>query len=325
MMRDIIYSLPDQISAAIKLVPDRPHTGKTYDRLLVCGMGGSGISGDILAAMYPQIPVMSNKDYTIPAFVDKRTLAILVSYSGNTEETLSSYRLLSKRGIDMILVSSGGKLLKKKASSKIKVPQGLPPRGALGYLFTPLPILIHQAGLIRTDPRKEMLRLVTFLNKNRDGIEREARRMAGRFVDKLIIMYADSASFVPVVNRWRCQFNENSKVLAHFNVIPEMNHNEIVGLGNPEKFNEDTILVFLNDPMAHRRNRIRQRLLKSLIKKEIGDILEVHAKGTSALQHIFYTIMLGDLISYYLALRLGVDPMPVARIEQFKKKLSEFK
>jgi glucose/mannose-6-phosphate isomerase len=325
MMREIIYSLPNQISAAVGLVPDRSLRKRTYDRVLICGMGGSGISGDILAALYSWIQVISNKDYAVPDFVDRHTLAILVSYSGNTEETLSSYRQLSKRGIDMILLSSGGKLLRKKADHKVRVPSGLPPRGALGYLFTPLPILIHQANLMKSDPRKELLNLAAFLVRNRDAIEHKARRIATRFLDKLIIIYVDSSTFVPVANRWRCQFNENAKVLAHFNVIPEMNHNEIVGLGRPRKFNADTLLVFLSDPAAHARNKLRQRLLKSLIKKEIPDILEVQPQGMNTLQNVFYTIMLGDFISYYLALLLGVDPMPVERIEEFKKKLSRLK
>jgi glucose/mannose-6-phosphate isomerase len=325
MMREIIYSLPNQISAAVGLAPDHSFGKRAYNNVLICGMGGSGISGDILAALYPQIQVISNKDYTIPGFVDKNTLSILVSYSGNTEETLNSYRQLSKRGIDMVLLSSNGKLFKKKAAHKIRVPSGLPPRGALGYLFTPLPILMHQANLMRSDPRKELLRLSEFLARQRDAIESKARRIARRFTDKLIIIYVDSSTFAPVANRWRCQFNENAKVLAHISAIPEMNHNEIVGLGRPKKFNADTLLVLISDPMAHPRNKIRRRLLKALIRSEISDIMEIQPEGKSNLQQIFYTIMLGDFISYYLALLLGVDPVPVERIEQLKKKLSRLK
>ena len=321
-MREIIYSLPDQISAAADFVPDYSFRKGVYDKVLICGMGGSGISGDILAALYPQIQVISNKDYTIPGFIDKKTLAVLISYSGNTEETLSCYRHLSRRGIDMVLLSSNGKLMKKKAKHRIKVPAGLPPRGALGYLFTPLPILMHQANLIRRDPRDELRRLSSFLIRHRKSIEGKARRIAKKFLNKLIIVYVDSSSFAPVANRWRCQLNENAKVITHINVIPEMNHNEIVGLGRPRKFNTDTLLVFIGDPAAHERNKIRHRLLKTLIKYEIRDILEIKPAGRSSLQQMFYAMMLGDFVSYYLAILLGVDPMPVERIEQLKKKLA---
>jgi len=323
MMRKIIYGLPEQITEAVNFVSDFSFGKKHYDRILICGMGGSGICGEILAATYPQLQIISNKDYRVPEFVDRHTLAMLVSYSGNTEETLSNYRELAMRKIDMVLLSSDGALYRRKALHKIRLPGGLPPRGALGYLFTPLPIMIYQAHLIDHDPRHGFIQLSAFLAKERDGIENTARRLVKRFIDKLAILYVDSSTFVPVANRWRCQLNENAKVLAHFNVIPEMNHNEIVGIGRPEKISADMLLVFLNDPDAHPRNRLRHRLLKVLVKKHFASVIEVKPRGSNRLEHMFWTIMLGDFISYYLALATGIDPMPVARIEDLKKRMSK--
>jgi glucose/mannose-6-phosphate isomerase len=323
MMREIIYGLPEQIAEAVNFVSDLSFGKKHYDRILICGMGGSGISGEILAVTYPQLQIISNKDYHVPEFINRHTLAILVSYSGNTEETLSNYRELAMRKIDMVLLSSGGALYRKKVLHKIKLPGGLPPRGALGYLFTPLVIMIYQAHLISHDPRHELLQLSAFLAKERNGIENTARRLVKRFIDKLAILYVDSSTFVPVANRWRCQLNENAKVLAHFNVIPEMNHNEIVGIGRPEKISADMLLVLLNDPAAHPRNKLRHQLLKTLVKKHFASVIEVKPQGRNRLQHIFWTILLGDFISYYLALATGVDPMPVTRIEDLKKRMSK--
>lgn len=324
-MREIIYSLPEQISEAVRLVPEKSIGKKKYDTVLICGMGGSGISGEILSALYPDLLIVSNKDYDIPKFVDRKTLAILVSYSGNTEETLSNFEQLQRRKTDMLLISSNGRLLKKKARGKIKVPGGLPPRGALGYLFTPLPIILHQAGLTKIDPRKGLVTLWEFLIRERNGIEKMAKKMAGKFIDRLPIIYSDSAAFMPVANRWRCQLNENAKVLAHFNVIPEMNHNEIVGLGRPARLNKYITIVCLNDPGAHSRNKLRRRLLKSIVGSEIPSVVDVEPKGSNTLQHIFWTIMLGDFVSYYLAIEQGVDPAPVDRIEQLKKQMSKYK
>lgn len=324
-MRAIIYSLPEQISETIRLVPEESFGRKKYDKVLICGMGGSGISGEILSALYLELMIISNKDYNIPKFIDSKTLAILVSYSGNTEETLSNFQQLLRRKTDTVVISSNGKLLKKKALRKIRVPGGLPPRGALGYLFTPLPIIIHQVGLTKVDPRKNLISLSKFLVSERDGIEQMAKKMAVKFHDKLPVIYSDSAKFMPVANRWRCQLNENAKVLAHFNVIPEMNHNEIVGLGRPAFLNKYITIVFLNDPGAHPRNKLRRRLLKSLVSSEISAINDVEPRGNDALQHIFWTIMLGDFISYYLAIEQGIDPMPVVRIEQLKKEMSKYK
>ena len=323
-MREIIYSLPEQIAEAAQYVPDLSFD-RHYDRVLICGMGGSGISGELLAAVYPAINIVSSKDYDIPAFVGNNTLAILVSYSGNTEETLSNYRQLSRNKMDTVIISSNGKLYAKKSKHKIRVPKGLPPRGALGYLFTPLPIILYHARLIGEDPRKELDGLSNFLCKKREGIEKKSRRLAKKLVGKLPILYADSSTFVPVANRWRCQLNENAEILVHCNVIPEMNHNEIVGLGRPKKFNDDTILVFLNDPGAHPRNKLRRRLLKVLVKKELRCMMDIDPQGRSTIQRMFWTIMLGDFISYYLALEIGVDPMRVDRIEHLKKKLTGMK
>lgn len=325
MMREIIYSLPNQIAAAVGFVPGFPSSKKHYGNVLVCGMGGSGISGEILSVVYPDVQVFSNKDYDIPGFVDKNTLAILVSYSGNTEETLNNYRQLAARKIDMVLLSSNGKLYARKARHKVKVPHGLPPRGALGFLFTPLPIIIHGARLIRDDPRKKMLDLAKFLTTERDAIEQVAQKLAPKFVDRLLILYSNSPTFKPVANRWQCQLNENAKTFAHVNVIPEMNHNEIVGLGRPKKFNRDALLVFLHDPGAHRRNKLRVRVLKELVRNELRTMVDVEPKGRNRLQRIFWTIMLGDFISYYVAVATGIDPMPVDRIDRLKNRLSKFR
>ena len=322
MMRDIIHGLPDQMSESLARLPMGSLPGRVYDSVLVCGMGGSGISGDILAALYPRVRIVVNRDYDVPDFVDKKTLAILVSYSGNTEETLSNYRQLRRRSIDTVLISSDGALHRKEGGYKIRVPAGLPPRGALGHLFTPLPMILHRARLIPRDPRRDLERLSSFLRARRGRIERSARTLAQKLVDRLLILYADSPRFAVVANRWRCQLNENAKVLAHCNVIPEMNHNEIVGLGRPQKFNPDTTLVFINDPGAHPRNRIRRRLLRTLIAREIPAMVEIKAAGRNAMEQMFWAIMLGDFVSYYLARAQGIDPMPVTRIEALKRSLA---
>ena len=323
-MRQIIYSLPDQIFEAINLVPKFYSKNKKFERVLICGMGGSGISGEILAALYPQTEIVSNKDYTIPGYIAKKTLSILISYSGNTEETLNNYKILSRKKMAMAIISSNGAMLEKRADLKIKIPKGLPPRGALGYLFAPLPIILYKLRLIKINPEKELIALVKFLKKERNDIERKAKRLSTRFIKKLPIIYANSNRFFPVANRWRCQLNENAKILCHINIIPEMNHNEIVGLGRPQAFNKRLLLIYLNDPKAHPRNKIRVKIINDLIKNKIGNVLEINPKGNNNLQRLFWTIMLGDFISYYLAKNTSIDPMPVKRIDYLKRRLSEY-
>jgi len=323
-MRSIIYSIPEHIITATNSLPRSGLRKKKYDRIVVCGMGGSGISGEILKALYPQIPIVSNKDYSVHEYCTKKTLGILISYSGNTEETLSNYALLSKRKIDMVVISSNGVLLKKKCRLKITVPAGLPPRGALGYLFTPLPLLLYRFRFIHHNPQKNLIALAAFLKKQRNVIEKHAQQLSKKFINKLPIIYTNSQQFSPVAIRWQCQLNENAKMMAHTNIIPEMNHNEIVGFGRPQSINKNLLLIFLNDPKSHPRNKIRVDIVKEIIKKKSTDVIHIEPKGTNHLQRMFWTIMLGDFISYYCAIREGIDPMPVKRIDYLKKRLSQY-
>jgi glucose/mannose-6-phosphate isomerase len=287
-------------------------------------MGGSGISGQILKVLYPQIPIISNRDYSVPEYCIKKTLSILISYSGNTEETLSNYALLLKRNEDMVIISSNGELLKKKCRLKITIPAGLPPRGALGYLFTPLPLLLYRFRFTHHNPKRDLIALAAFLKKQRAIIEKQAQLLSKKFINRLPIIYANSQQFLPVAIRWQCQLNENAKIMAHTNIIPEMNHNEIVGFGRPQSINKNLLLIFLNDPKAHPRNKIRVDIVKEIIKEKSTNVIHIEPKGTNHLQRIFWTIMLGDFISYYCAIREGIDPMPVKRIDYLKKRLSHY-
>jgi len=321
-MREIIYSLPEQILQAIDLVPNIYERKKKYDKILICGMGGSGISGEILKSLYPHVQIITNNDYLIPEYIGRDTLSILISYSGNTEETLRNYRLLKKRKTGIVTITSNGKLLRKSCQLRVKVPGGLPPRGAIGYLFTPLPMVVHKFHIIRKNPKKELISLAIFLQKEREEVEKKAKDLAKKMFNKLSLIYSNSRLFVPVARRWQCQLNENAKMLAHINIIPEMNHNEIVGLGRPEALNKEMVLIFLNDPHAYPRNKIRVAVIKEIVKSMFSGIIDINPAGTNNIQRLFWTIMLGDFVSYYCALRANVDPMPVTRIDYLKKRLS---
>ncbi len=324
-MKRIIDSLPQQIREAAHLVPKRRMRRGAIERVLVCGMGGSGISGEILKSLYPRCHIIPNKAYSIPEYIDNRALAIVISYSGNTEETLSNYKQLRRRNAHIVTISSNGKLMQKESDLKIHVPSGLPPRGALGYLFTPLPGVLYRYRLIHTDPERALLNCASFLRKQQKRIEAKAKTIAAKIVNHLPLIYANSDPFLTVAKRWQCQFNENSKMLAHINVFPEMNHNEIVGLGRPRQLNKHIVAVFLNDPYAHIRNRARVAIVQRIIHNMFNAVINVQPQGTSKLQRLFWTIWLGDFVSYYCAVRSKVDPLPVARIDYLKEKLAQLK
>ena len=321
-MKDIIRSLPQQIREAAQLAPKRRMRRGNLERVLICGMGGSGISGEILKALYPECRIIPNKAYSIPGYIDNRSLAIVISYSGNTEETLNNYTQLRRRNARIVTISSNGKLMRKKSDLKIQIPGGLPPRGALGYLFTPLPGVLYLYHLIRTDPERTLLNCASFLTQQRNKIEAKAKTISAKIVNHLPLIYANSDVFLPVARRWQCQLNENAKMLAHVNVFPEMNHNEIVGLGRPRQLNSSIVAVFLNDPSAHNRNRARVAIVKRIISDMFNDVVDVQPQGNSRLKRMFWTIWLGDFVSYYCAVKSNVDPLPVARIDYLKRKLA---
>ncbi|MBN2620205.1 bifunctional phosphoglucose/phosphomannose isomerase [candidate division WOR-3 bacterium] len=322
-MKKIIDSLPAQIKGSLEAVRGVPVKRKKYTQVLICGMGGSGISGSIAQALYPQIRILTNSDYMIPHGVDRHTLAIIISYSGNTEETLANYTCLARRGVDMAVITSNGRLVKKNALARVRVPTGFPPRGALGYLFTPIPMILHACGLMERNPTRELSNLAGFLEKERSRITTRARSIASRIEEKLPIVYVNSYRFHPVARRWQCQFNENAKILAHVNIIPEMNHNEIVGIGHPASLRNRSRFILLHDPHAHPRNDLRARILPRVVQKDMPPLVSVMPRGSTPLHHVFWTIWLGDYVSYYCALQSGIDPLPVKRIDRLKILLSK--
>lgn len=324
-MKEIIESLPKQILDGSKVPPSLKAPKRKYHSVLICGMGGSGISGEILKVLYPEIPIITNHDYVIPTYVNRNTLVVLISYSGNTEETLANYQQAKKRGATLAIISSNGQLLKKQASCKVTVPGGYPPRGALGYLFSPLPMLLFRFNIIPDDPTLPMRRLASALQRAQPVIKKYARRISEKIYNKLPLLYVNSPLLWPVAYRWQCQLNENAKMLAHINTIPEMNHNEIVGLGEPAQVRKHSQLLLLHDPKAHPRNRIRMKILKEITQRQYGTPIEIHARGRTNISRLFWMISLGDFVSYYCAVKKGVDPMPVKRIDLLKKRLARIK
>ncbi len=323
-MFELVYSLPEEIEIALEIARSSLIRPRNVRQLVICGMGGSGIGGELLAGLYGpgiRIPVLTVKDYRLPPSVDRNTLVILVSYSGNTEETLSGFRAARQKKCATVIVSSGGRLARLQGpDNAIIIPGGLPPRAALGYLFTPLPFILWRFGLI-ADPYPPLARLVGFLKRQRRQIMPESSRLARWLYGSLPIIYSNSPAYHPVAYRWRCQFNENSKVFAHSHAIPEMNHNEIVGIGRTRKVARLTKIVFLDDPDANPRNTRRVKITEQLIGHQTAGVRHFQGRGSTPLERAFYLIWLGDFASVYLARLERVDPLPVKRIETLKTRL----
>lgn len=329
-MLDILENFPEQIEDVVeeldlKTLPFNP------DNIVVTGMGGSAIVGDILKSLLANsisIPILVNKDYSLPSFVDENTLLFVVSYSGNTEETLSAARKGLEKKAKVIAISSNGELeeiCKERGVVFIRAPKGYPPRGAIAFMF--VPVLIILSEMLIYDSDVAILDAVNELKSLRDDIKAEvpteenrAKQVAERIKGKVPIIYGHSI-YNAVANRWHTQFNENSEVLSWYGAVPEMNHNEVVGWeGDDESFH--FIPIFLRDENESEKIKNRIELTKELVlEPNTEDVIEVWGRGETQLARILYSIYLGDYISIYLALLYGRDPSPVEIISKMKERL----
>jgi glucose/mannose-6-phosphate isomerase len=334
--RDLLGGFSDQCRQAIRLglevmLPE----GGTPSAVVIAGMGGSAVGGDILRSYLSKeapFPLSVNRGYRLPAFVDKNTLVFFVSYSGNTEETVSAYVHGRELGSRRICITSGGhlaELAREDSSPLVTIPNGQPPRTALGYLFIPMLLILGRLHLIQ-DQSLQVREVVSIIEALRDRFQpsvteqgNQAKQLARMLWNRFPIIYTGHEPMAPVAYRWTTQLNENAKTLAHWNVVPEMNHNEIVGWGTPARFCPDAGVVFLRDRDEEIPIQKRIGLTSQTIEPMVGEIREVWSEGDSLLARIFSLIYRGDYVSYYLAILYGVDPTPVERIDLFKRRLAE--
>ncbi len=326
-MLDIIRSLPEQLMGASRLeIPDITRAG--YRRVLVGGMGGSAIGGDVARDVFRDVEfsIETVRDYHLPPYaLPGDTLFIAVSYSGNTEETLSLFEQALERGVDTVAITSGGRLAeisRQKGIPLITIPGGYPPRGALGWIFGALSMVIGGAGLLEgvEELLNETARFLTDIAGEIEGEESLSTDFASKFYRRFPILYAPS-DMLSVALRWQAQINENAKQMVHVNVLPEMNHNEINGIKHPAEVMGRSWVVFFRDRDTHPRISRRIEITRSLIEKDVVGIDEVESRGGSRMERIFYLIWLGDFVSYYLAVYNREDPLAIPRISHLKEAL----
>ncbi|MFQ5675425.1 MAG: bifunctional phosphoglucose/phosphomannose isomerase [bacterium] len=330
-----ILNFPDQLKEALATAQSTIFSlEKTrVQNICVAGMGGSAIGGDIVRSCYGgvlRVPLVVNRDYRLPNFIDKNSLVIVCSYSGNTEETLSALEDAQRRGAQIVCISSGGAISERAASKEypvFSVPPGYPPRSALGYLLVPILVILHSCGLLATNPESDVLEASRVVEKyarelHPDVENNFAKRIARRLKDKVPLIYGAVAGFEPVAMRWKGQLCENSKVLAFCNVFPELNHNEVMGWGPLEEINQRFQVVFLHDRDDHDQVKKRMQITKEIIEKYSEEIIEVESRGESLLARIFSLVYLGDMVSLYLAIVNQVDPTSIENIDTLKKKLA---
>ncbi len=297
------------------------------ERIVFCGMGGSAIGGDILKTICDSVstvPVFVNRDYSLPSWAGRETLVISASYSGNTEETVSSLKNAKKKGCGIVCISSNGiveKLSSEYSAPFIKIPGGYPPRCAFGYLFFPVYGLLASIGAVKAMPRTIFGKMDRWIEDFSPGSEdSEPLAIARRLEGRVPLLYSNPAMY-PALMRWKTQIAENSKTFSFVNSIPEMNHNEIMSWRHPEWFVNRCLPVFVETSREEARIKLRMDITREIISGIQPDILTVRSKGSDLLSDLLYLVILGDWISFYLAVLNGSDPTEISEINTLKKQL----
>ncbi len=315
---DDLVNFPEHVVKALKQMESFSIDFKPSN-IIVCGMGGSAIPGYLLKDYcYNKlsIPVEVVNGYDLPKWVDEHSLVFIISYSGNTEEALSCLKQSMSAGSKIVLISSGGLL--ERAAVKygflfIKAPSNFQPRAATPYLFIYLLEVLRKIGLIFPNYDKSLsnLRKVDI-----DGLKGLAEQLIDKFVYIYVPKYLES-----VGRRLQAQdFNENAKTLAKFSVIPEACHNEMSAWGECQDL--PLSVLFLWDDGMSDVMRVRTSFVKSVISKK-ADVFMIKPVGDDLLSKMLTLIYQGDLISYYLSLLRGKNPLPVVLVEQLKKVLKD--
>ncbi len=324
-MKELIKNFPEQLQESINISKTYQWTPeRTITNIVMCGLGGSGIGAEIVkewARSSARIPIEVCHSYELPAYVGRTTLVITCSYSGNTEETLSALAEAFVKQALVVGISSGGKLTEILTSKKcmlIKVPGGLPPRSALAYPLIQLIELLEQGGFLKTAVMEQVGASIAQLKSHQQEIIALAEKLLARSEDKKILLYSED-KFRPVLLRTCQQINENSKELAFFNVIPEMNHNEIVGWA---KDPIDFLVIFVRSDLENERNARRLDITSEIVSEKSATI-SVQSKGVNLIEQSLYLIHLFDWLSYLKAEQKGIDVVEVKVIDHLKAELAK--
>jgi glucose/mannose-6-phosphate isomerase len=322
-----------EIGSAARDLP----SSEGVDAIVVLGMGGSGVSGDLAQSVIEprfHFPMRVIKDYgPLPAWLGRNTLVFSVSYSGNTEETLAATQEGHDRGARVVAISAGGRLAEAAAEygiAHVAIPPGLQPRASLGYLALPILAVLEAMGfLVRM--KEDVLEAIEVLedlgkrcHRSRSITENPAKSLAQSLDGKVAVAYGSAGLMTTAAMRFKCDLNEYAKVPAFWNYLPELDHNEIEGWGgHTEVGREYLVPVLLRDPHEHHRIARRFEITKKLIEPHVADIVELWPEGTSNLARLLSMIFVTQLASIYVGIARDVDPGPVEILEQLKADLAK--
>lgn len=327
-MDQLIAAFPQQLQEAIQIGQQATLTDydKAITNILVTGLGGSGMGANIVidyTANELTIPMAVNKDYNLPAYVNENTLLIASSYSGNTEETIAALQEGIQRKAKIVCVTSGGKMQKIAEEHKLDIillPSNHPsPRACLGYSFVQQLFILQHFGFIKDTFIQEIEGAIEILKQEEDNIREITAQWGKELYDKIPIIYAPD-KYGSIAIRWRQQFNENGKILAWHHIIPEMNHNELVGWRTKD---DRFAPIFFHAEDVNERTKVRININKTIISSYTTSIFDVMAKGNSHLTRMLYITYFGDWLSWFISKERNMDAIEVKVIDYLKGELAK--
>ena len=332
-MEEMIRSFPDQINEQFNNLKSETFDSnlfKNIKSIVIAGMGGSAISGDLVRELLGSdlsVPFLVNRSHELP-FVDSRSLVVLCSYSGNTSETLSCLDRARAAEARIVCITSGGELFETSRQAGIPtalIPGGYPPRSAVGFSCGILQTLLHKLGVAPgpegTAWQSWSRRQADDLSPERPLLQNRAKRLAADLHGRIVIVYGVEGRTASVARRWASQLAENGKHLAYFSVIPEMNHNEIVGWKHPQDRLGGLVAVFLRDQKDHPEISRRIDFTRRLLGGRAGRCLEISSEGSIWAERFWSLVLLGDFTSVYAGILNREDPTPVEVIDELKRNL----
>ena len=329
-MRQIILDFPNQFrtgaKAAKNIHPKISALVEKPENIIICGMGGSGLPGDILVALRP-LDIFVHKSYGLPPQAGNASIVICISYSGNTEETLSAFTEALNRNLPLIAITTGGKLeklCKKYQVPLVKIPKPLiPPRLALGLQFSAILQILADYNLLEETYIEEILKVGA--NLKPEKFENQGKVLAKKIFGKIPLVYTSELFWV-VGLIWKNSLNETAKILAINNYFPELNHNETVGLWRINEMqisNDELSVIILKDPAGHPRILKQMKITKDILNREGIKVDFINIKGKTKIEKFFSSVILGYWTSYWLALEYKIDPTPVKTIQELKRRLAK--
>jgi len=333
-----IHNVPDMCLQAWQTAQDLalPSDYTHVDKVIILGMGGSAIGGDLvndLVTSEAKVVITVHRDYDLPAFVDDKTLIIASSYSGMTEEVLHSFEQALLTDSKKLVITTGGKL--KNLADNTGIPlycfdYKSQPRAALPFSFMPILAFLQQLGFI-SDKSQDVLQMIQVLRELSSGIKETvplannpAKQLARKIHGHLAVIYGGGI-LSQVAHRWKTQLNENSKTWAFYEIIPELNHNAVVGYQFPTELSSKIAVVLLRSPSLPHRIQVRYKVTCQLLDQAGIDYYSVDSEGSTPLSQIMSLVLFGDYVSYYLALLNNINPSPVSAIDYLKEQLRNAK